>query len=549
MRTPANSTFDCSELTKSIVFKNDTLAGQLNFETFNIKFDSTHANQTILKNWIQNLDSKEKEKLKQFGENLSDDLQGIESQKSLVFSIKVEMKYNHQVMIQEILNYYSLLITDKKISLVYKQYNQWVKSEAHALFLYNELTKNHFLERKELLRYLVYSNKFFKNIDSLESDPTSFLTYAFEKEGNKSEISYWYKEMGYTDDEWQKLSDRKRMSLLDDLRIEFGTKKAHEHITTTTFGPHYLGGYDIEYDGGSTWEIKNKLYEIHFNRLMNQIREVVTTFKETHSIHTHIVFEMPVHYPYFKKFQTWTKHVNDYLYLSGLEEGLHTNEVVALAQFPEDVIEHFDKFKATPKTLPDELSQVREESHKFLTMGIRAHIYGNSPHENRTRIGLELRDSTRNIEKLENFMLSIKTSVKKYAWEYWTDHLIRDNFTFLRPDLLLYEKHLKKVLSPKLYDLIVAGDDNVSLVLQHFEEGVYFDFKKGVTLKPNAKERLRIMNARDIFISELKKIDTSLKTMDEKGESYYDIDVEYAIKSTITDWAKMARVSELFSNF
>jgi hypothetical protein len=37
--------------------------------------------------------------------------------------------------------------------------------------------------------------------------------------------------------------------------------------------------------------------------------------------------------------------------------------------------------------------------------------------------------------------------------------------------------------------------------------------------------------------------------MDEKGESYYDIDVEYAIKSTITDWAKMARISELFSKF
>lgn len=167
--------------------------------------------------------------------------------------------------------------------------------------------------------------------------------------------------------------------------------------------PAGLGGFSLELSDatrkGWSWEIAHKKFEISRHRIMGQVRDLAKFFGETHSFHFHIVFELPKKYAHFSSFSRWFKTVNDYLYLRGLEEGLHGNYLTNVVNDSRDM-GWIEKIKSTfsqaPSTkLLEKLSSVTRFGSKFFSMGLRGgDMYGPASSPEAVKVGLELRKAS-----------------------------------------------------------------------------------------------------------------------------------------------------------
>ncbi len=507
------------------------------------------ASKTQINDWLKSLKPNELEKFKKLQDKFSKDLHEYDSRNSLLFSVKDEMSFSQEAAVKDLLDYYSISVKSNSSGEKFKKFNNWVKSDAHALYLYDQMAKEGLEKNKDLLRYLTNYNEYFKKAHGLRGPPNSLITYSFEKESSKSEISLWFKKAGMSDEEWLKLSEEERLKLLKEATDVKKDKVSESKIESTGLKPHYVGNYSEELghnaqDKSYSWEIANKKYEISLDRTLNQVKEVSKSFKETHSFHTHIVFDIPKDYKEFEKFQAWSKSVNDYLYLKGMEEGLHGNYLTSVAHLPEDAPKRINSH--VNNELPSALSSVSETSHKFFSMGIRGELYGPSSVPNNIKLGLELRDTTRNLDILSDNMKTITSSVQDYKWEKWNNSINRKDVTFVRPNFDLVDANLAAKVSPAFLQRIKKGDINATIPLQKFETGEYFDFNTGKKFTPSKEQQERIAKAREYYIEEMHKIEKDMHRMDEKGISYSKEDVDDAIKMTMSEWARMARVSELF---
>ncbi|HWU42806.1 MAG TPA: hypothetical protein VN132_05180, partial [Bdellovibrio sp.] len=217
-------------------------------------------------------------------------------------------------------------------------FNKWVTSEEKALFLYDQLNKVGLSNFKEELDYLQQNNVYF-----IEGRKTGngLLTYAFEKEGITTDITLFYRPPKIPEQTWLDMSEEDRFAILKKVPIQLKTFVGENVIAPTGLKPNFVGGYSQELSNstlkGYGWEISHKKYEINRQRLMREIREIAGIFKSTHSFHVHIVFELPKKYERYKDFIYWYKQVNDYLYLKGLEEGLHGNYLTGVANIAADM--------------------------------------------------------------------------------------------------------------------------------------------------------------------------------------------------------------------
>ena len=519
------------------------------FDLTKITNDWTIDQRRVLGDWLNNLSPTEKDKLKIKKNLLKKDLADMDSKLSLVYSIRESEHLNDsQKNLKEVLEMYSLFIKEEGAKK-FKKFNQWVKSDAHALYLYDHISQAGLEPNKDLLRYLVSYNEYFKKSNGTRGPPFTLITYSFEKESKKSNIADWYKVAGVDDKEWFQLDPDVRLEKLKKVTNIKKKGVADSIITATETKPLFLGRYSQELPGADNsfaWEIANKKYEIDLSRTMNQVKTVANTFKENHSFHTHVVFDIPKGYKHFDKFQIWSKQANDYLYLKGMEEGLHGNSLTNIAHFPDDPSVKLDKTISVK--LPKTLNQINYQSHKFFSMGIRTEIYGNSPLNDHIKLGLELRDTTRNLDTLTNHMHKISDSVSGFRWENWDLANKKEDFVFLRPDPKLIEDKLDSVLSKNFRRLLIDLDINTSIPLLDFENATYFNFKTQKMVPVTEEQKARFIKGREHFISELKNIEAELKRMSERKESYEKEDVKMALKMTLTEWARIARASELYEN-
>lgn len=445
----------------------------------------------------------------------------------------------------------SLTLAEAPGDTTFKKVSDWIQSGEQALFVYDLIAKTGVHQQQNFLEYLIKHNDYFKRATPMRGPPyTSLVTYAFEKETTNPNITLLYKDPKYSDDQWLDLSDEKRLSFLKRLQFPIRAFQPPSVVGFTGLKPHYLSGFSQEVDvNDSGWgaEITHKKFEFDRARAIKQVKEVSAIFKETDSFHFHLVFELVRDYPKFNSFKYWFKHMNDYFTLKGMEEGLHGNGLT-------DVVDlgHRDS------SFLNSLADIQKSDSKYYSVGLRGHMYGQSPSEQTYRIGLELRDVTRNLDTLDKHTQYMSESIALRSWEKVSDQIesledtpalkksIGQTLGRLQPFMADRESGKDKF---HYAGLIASAAPSLNFAFIEYEKGRYFNFRTGQMESPSSEVAQRIKAARQHLKSELLLLMAELIKLDAKRESYTQLDIAMASKMILADWAKRARVSELYKNY
>lgn len=434
--------------------------------------------------------------------------------------------------------------------------SEWTRTEEHALWLYDLLSRsglNHFAEE---LNYLHANNVNF--IESRKSG-NSLVTYAFEKEGSTSDITLLYRPPQFSEAEWLQKPESERLMLIQKLNIEKKTFLKAQTVMPTDLKPAAVGGYSVELSDahrkGYGWEISHKKYEINRQRLMRTIRELAQIFKQTHSFQVHVVFELPKKYLRYESFIYWFKHLNDYLYLKGLEEGLHGNYLTGVANIPSDFsfIEAaksaFRSFHTTPNTIQMSQSGLGWTNAKFFSAGLRAGKYGPASSDEAMKIGIELRDTTRNLDLLDRFTNKISQSLESRTWEK-ADLQSQQKLTLrLTTDKKQALQYLSRIVSPKYAKLFASIENTTHFGLMPFESSQVLDYRTQSWKEVPQEVQQRIREARKDYEKDLVDLEKELEALKAQGDKTEADIVRTAIRMSLATWAKKARVADIYQSY
>tara|TARA_B110001454_G_scaffold219196_1_gene251409 strand:- start:23839 stop:25896 length:2058 start_codon:yes stop_codon:yes gene_type:complete len=433
--------------------------------------------------------------------------------------------------------------------------NSWITSEAHALFVFDLLSQSGLSSFKTELAYLLEHSVYF--IESFKSGD-SLVTYSFEKEGTSTDISMLFRPTEFSEKDWMNKSDEERIGLLKKAKIPTKTFIRASKIMPTDFKPDAVGGYSKEVSDhrrqGYGWEISHKKYEINQQRLMREVRDVSMLFDQKDSFHVHISFELPKNYTLYENFIHWFKHLNDYLYLKGLEEGLHGNDLTGVANFVSDLsvserVRSFFSSLYTKNTIQESQQKLDRRNSKFFSAGLRAKIYGPASSPDKMRLGIELRDSTRKMDLLDHYSAAVGKSVSKQIWEKSNAAEIKKQGLRLTSDRTTAKKDISGVVSPRFAKMFSEAESTVAFGLHHYEEQPIYNYRTHSWVKVSPEVGERIKNARKFYIQELVDLEKELTHLESKGEKTETEIIKMAIRMSLATWAKKARVAELYEYF
>ncbi|OYZ21204.1 MAG: hypothetical protein B7Y39_09710 [Bdellovibrio sp. 28-41-41] len=436
-----------------------------------------------------------------------------------------------------------------------KAMNNWVTSEAHALFLYDLLSRSGLHAFKTELTYLATQSVYF--IESFKSGD-SLVTYSFEKEGTTSDISMLFRPTEFSEKDWMNRSDEERIALLKAAKVPSKTFVRASKIMPTDFKPDAVGGYSKEVRDhrrhGYGWEISHKKYEINQQRLMREVRDVSMLFNQKHSFHVHVSFELPKNYTLYENFIHWFKQLNDYLYLKGLEEGLHGNDLTGVANFVSDlsITERVKSYLSnlyTKNTIQESQDKLDRRNSKFFSAGLRGRIYGPASSVAKMRLGIELRDSTRNMDLLDQYSSKVGKSVSAQVWEKSNAAEIKTMGLRLTSDRVTAKRDISDFVSPRFAKMFSDVEATVAFGLHHYEDRPIYNYRSHSWVKVSPEVAERIKNARKFYIQELVNLESELTHLESKGEKTETELIKMAIRMSLATWAKKARVAELFENF
>jgi peptide deformylase len=438
-----------------------------------------------------------------------------------------------------------------------QEFSNWVRSEDHALFLYDLLSKTGLSHFREELDYLSRNNVYF--VESHRTEGGGFITYSFEKEGTRADISLLYRPPQFSEDQWLARPEAERFELLKKARIPKKTFTKASEIMPTGLKPSSVGGYSVELSDhlrkGYGWEISHKKYEINRQRLMREIRELAGIFKETHSFQVHLVFELPKKYPKYQEFIYWYKHLNDYLYLKGLEEGLHGNYLTGVANLASDMswgerIKNWLRSSyTTSKIVLEAQSRLGRQNSKFFSVGLRAGLYGPPSHSENMKIGLELRDSTRKIDLLDRYTEQISRSLEAKIWEKSESKDISNRTLRLTTDRPTSTKAMSSIVSHEYAKLFAEIEPTSYFPLLKFDETLWFDYREKIWKRVPSPTQTRIQKARAVYEQDLRDLEKELRGLESRGEKTEPEIIRIALRMSLATWAKSARVAELFERF
>ncbi len=424
-------------------------------------------------------------------------------------------------------------------------FDQWTRSEAHALILYDLLSQRGLARYSEALAKLVETNVYFSD-GHLEHGPPALLTYSFEKEGRKAEITDLYKVPGIEDSEWFKKSSEGRLKAIAEKALIKKRFLSASTVAPTDLKPSFLGGFSLEMTSRlmpvRSWEIAHKRYEFSLHRLMDQVKTVAHLFGETHSFHVHTVFELPKKYAHFREFRTWFKSLNDYLYLRGLEEGLHGSQLTGLMNLKEDV-GRFSRSKQTFRA--NKPGDITRYSEKYYSAGLRGGFYGSASSPDFVKLGIELRDTTRDLAQLERVMVGLSDSLSRRSWE--EDQESAPRFRLTTEPTATRKALLEAGVRLEYVDLFANAEPTVGLGLQRLELGQTFNYKTHSPESASSVLTERFVQARAAYVKNLLEIQDELDGFKAKGVRVDPEELSMAVCQSLTTWAKLARPSERFS--
>ena len=90
------------------------------------------------------------------------------------------------------------------------------------------------------------------------------------------------------------------------------------------------------------------------------------------------------------------------------------------------------------------------------------------------------------------------------------------------------------------------AETTIVIPLEKFETATFFDYRKGQAFQPEVQVGERLRSARDTYVRDLENVAKSYRDYLEKKEIPEDAVVRDALRWNLTDWAKRAKLSELF---
>ena len=434
--------------------------------------------------------------------------------------------------------------------------NQWVKSNEHALYLYQHLEEMG-PKADLLMDVLPHRNEFFGRVGFVRGPPNTLITYAFERETRDAMATLYYKDPRYTDEEWIELPENQRQEILK--RLNGSDEKVFQPagvIAPTGFKPSSLGGYSQEFSHsgvGFLMEFAHRNYEINPDVILSEMKSIATDLKSNDAFHVHLVFDLPKRYHRMPEFTDWLKQVNDSLYFSGLEEGLHPADLVQLPKLPRSAWNPLNWFHPLESLmdrsshLPTQLSQVNHQKYKFFAAAPRAKHYGSSKDPKFQKIGIELRDISRNMGQWEQTVDRVGSGIRDRRWEVGRR---KEKGFQLIPNPKEDQRRLEALgIKPVTAKLMVANEAMIGVPLVELESMKYFNYQTQSAEKPSETKAKQLKEARTAFEKELVSLAAELEGYQKRGEKFEGQDVQTVIRMSLSSWAKAAKPSSLLSNY
>lgn len=469
-------------------------------------FLRTDEAQAILREWMSDLNINQKGHFENLAETIAQNIGQVDNPHSVVSSMQQSSGMTQGDALREVLDFYSIKLSSLRPQERYKKYSRWVTSNEHALFLVEAMRRGELSEHPDLLRYLIGHNDFFRDVRFINhNDRPSIITYSFEKETRSELIDNWFFD-----------SD------------------------TISQRPHYIGPLqeEVVYNGENLWEVTHRGFEINPSHLMDQVRSVSNTLNERHSFHVHLAFPMPLRSKESSRFNYWAIQLDDFMQFRGMEEGLHNSDYTNLYQ----------RDRALEQVFSDEGTIYVD---KMRNVGVRNAIYGKVDEVGSDMIGLELRDVTRNLDTLDSYVDNISSAISDRRW-------MNVDPSDYRERILSYERMTDQAVG-EFVEFAPFFRDMNPLILQEaripfmsFEtalDGTLFNYRTGELVSPTQEQVSRFRNARDFYKNEINSLESSIRSYHDNGIAVDDEEIQGALRMILTDWARRARVSELFENY
>jgi hypothetical protein len=443
-----------------------------------------------------------------------------------------------------------------------RKLNTWVNSPERALHLYDQA--EWFGSRwTHVFSRLRSQNKFFRDVLVSGAQPDIALTYSFEKETRNPKITEYYQDPVYDESVWLALSPAQRQAQLSYIRKKFMYTHSANEIAPTARHPKYLGGYSEEMTTPGEvpiWEVTSSRYLIDRNQLKFQMKDLSTQLGETTGFHAHIVFELPVTYAHFDRFRIWYKQASDFIYLKGMEEGLHSSQFLRILNFTPmgqgGVMGGISDLRASMTSasgkydfIPTRVQDVTFDNVKYSSLGLRAELYGESRVPGHRRLGLELRDPTRSLDIWSQLIDRISNGLSGRRWEKLTSQLMEQQF-YLRTKYafdsdLLINQGISHIAQAEL----LASDVMIGLPLVQFEKMQFYDYQAQKIHQLSAEDAALVATARARYIDEIQKIGRNIDSMRAKGDEVDKELIQAGVRMTLTEWAKQVKPSRFYPEF
>ncbi len=433
----------------------------------------------------------------------------------------------------ELRDLYQILFKSNSEAALYRHLSRWVKSDRHALLMYDFLYESESDLFHSFLGSWAGKHPFFRKT-------ILGTTMSFEKEDpaeTSKGLSDWYKLSEVSDSEWQKKDSKEKFRLLYDAKAE--------GVVATQNKPYFLSPLKQDIPN---LEVTHKKYEIDPEVIFKQLSEVTRANGNTRSIHFHIVFSLPQNYPkvHYDAFINWLKYQNDHLVVAGLEEGLHLNQFIGFAKNP---FRSHPSFDPDPKEFLETLSP--GENTKMINLGLRAAATYTSRtlHRGKVNIGLEVREGTKDLAKLKLTVDRLASDINHRTWEGWTTKNAIDENVF--------EIYIRKGSVDFLswfdnpaFLQVFNNHSPLKLPFLNFEEKRFYDYKSKRLIEITEEQKNRIIVARKNYRSAIQATYGEFLKVYGKPRFFLTgedaVIVEQALKWSLADWAKEAKISELF---
>lgn len=422
-----------------------------------------------------------------------------------------------------------------------------IQNEHQASYIYELLIKTVYGRERKLIERILDESPYFKGAIRQEEDSALIITSSFEKETHSVDVTDFYKSSRYSDEEWFRFSPIERKD-----KLTYVLRNGTLLVSKTEKAPRHLGKltYEVmDHPQKYMLELKSSSYNLLNESTFKQASELALHLNEWHSFHFHHVFHAPLNSEtYYNAFIGWFERLNSYAYFSGLEERL----------IPGRLTKNVDWNYVKPGngiTTLDKLLNQFEVPMKLHGVGLRSGIYGDRLIRDHIKLGIELRDVSRNSEKLKEIMDGVATALAKRIWF---------KIDFSHPNLFRLSEVLSSVSYsdvPKKNLLNILQDQEITDKLIKIEPQIYIplvEYENAIfTLTNEAYSPLsaakisKIKKARFEYSVGLQKLTSDLLEL-KKSTGITEGDWEAAtsvIRWELADWAAKAKISELLKPF